>query len=69
MFHKNGQLFFSVNFIEHKSVGLRESFYENGQLWVKGYWRDDKPVGLREYFDERGNLTKTEEYKNGVLQE
>jgi len=34
--------------------------------WLK---KDGKKEGLREYFDEEGNLTKTEEWKDGVLHE
>ncbi len=43
---------------------------ENGQLKHKGNYKnykEGKKEGLWEYYDEEGNLTKTEEYKDGVL--
>ncbi len=60
---------------EKYKKGLKEGLYEevyykNGQLEYKlNFNKNGYEEGLSEYFDEEGNLTKTEEYKDGVLQE
>ena len=49
--------------------GLVEEFYDNGQLEFRRNYKNGKEDGLWEYFDEDGNLTETQEWKDGVLQE
>ena len=50
-------------------TGSSVSYFENGELQYRRNFKDGKHEGLWESFDEEGNLTKTEEYKDGVLQE
>ena len=45
-FYENGQLRYSVNYIDGKQEGLRESFHENGQLNSRANYIDGEPDGL-----------------------
>ena len=68
-FDENGQLQLRGNYKDGEQDGLWESYHTNGQLRSKGNVKNNKEQGLWEYFDEDGNLIKTEEWKDGVLQE
>ena len=73
-YYENGQLEMRGNYKDGEPDGLREFHYDNGQLESRGNVKDGgfgfgQEDGLWEYFDEEGNLTETQEWKDGVLQE
>ena len=73
-YYESGQLEMRGNYKDGEPDGLREFHYDNGQLESRGNVKDGgfgfgQEDGLWEYFDEEGNLTETQEWKDGVLQE
>ena len=71
-FNEDGLFWFKNCYKNGEEINMSycyERFYENLQFRSKGNVKNDKKEGLWEYFDEDGNLTGTEEYKDGVLQE
>ena len=68
-YYENGQLDFRGNYKNGKKEGLWEEYYDNGKLRSKLNLKKGKEEGLLETFDEEGNLTKTEEWRDGGLQE
>ena len=69
-FHENGQLCERRNYIDGELDGLQEGYHENGQLVERRNYKNGKKDGLWEKYNKyNGDILKTEEYKNGVLQE
>ena len=69
-FHPNGQTGVRENYKLGSEHGLHEVFYKNGQSQETGNYIVGKKDGLWEKYNKyNGDILKTEEYKNGVLQE
>ena len=69
-YHENGQLRSRENYKDGELDGLQEGYHENGQLVERRNYKNGKKDGLWEKYNKyNGDILKTEEYKNGVLQE
>ena len=81
--YKKNKLIYEGDFYTDCNVGIYKEFYKNGNIKTVGHFRRNKTEswdmedleewctikeGVWEYYDEKGNLTKKEEYKNGILQ-
>ena len=65
--YPNGQLDSRIKIKDGKRSSY-EGYHPNGQVGLRGNYKNGNHDGLFETFDENGNLTKTEEWKDGVLQ-
>ena len=63
----NGNKKHEENNKDGKSDGLETWWYENGQKKEEGNYGWSGPHGLWTYWDKNGNITKTENYKHGLL--
>lgn len=81
--YRNNKLIYEGDFYLDCGVGTYKEFYLNGNIKVIGNYRRNETQewnratsnewcaikeGVWKYYDEKGNLTKKEEYKNGILQ-
>jgi antitoxin component YwqK of YwqJK toxin-antitoxin module len=65
--YSNGQLQSRIKIKDGKRSSY-EGYHLNGQVLNRGIYKNGNHDGIFETFDENGNLTKTEEWKDGVLQ-
>ena len=73
LFRGNGPLLFRGNYKNGRKDGLAENYTLNNRmnrmfLTQRENYKDGKLDGIREVFSKNGQLTKSEMYKDGVLQ-
>ena len=66
VFHKNGELFFQVPYINGEQNGWYEQYHENGNVWSKDLRINGKTVdGFHREFNDDGTVYREGYMKNG----
>ena len=65
-FHKNGELFYQVPYINGKQNGWYEQYHENGAIWIKELRIDGRTVdGYNIAYHKNGRVYQVGYFKDG----